>query len=402
MLAASRKLVSPRIRISNLSKNVHRGTGAGGSLGAALLLLIGPVAAPSAQESSSDLERLNARVAEARSEIEEIQSQAESVQEQIASIDDQAAAVRKALEFVREFIRETQAEIAVLQVRIRAKEAIYERLKDDARQVAVELYKGGAADELDVLLAADNLSDLLESLEYMGVAAQDRVRVMIKIRRLELQLSLDRKALEGKLEEARRARDEKVVQAQHLRELKFAKSQRLARLRKAIRAHQREAAAIAARSEAIEQQLAATWSTPDPAPVGGPSTAAPVAAGLSDFTWPLMGAITSGFGARWGGAHTGIDIDGATGNPIIASRSGTVVAATFDAAGYGYHIVIDHGEGYASLYAHASELYASAGQAVTQGQTIAAVGSTGASTGDHLHFEIRANGVPQDPLRYLP
>lgn len=96
-----------------------------------------------------------------------------------------------------------------------------------------------------------------------------------------------------------------------------------------------------------------------------------------------------------------MDIDCVTGNPIRASKAGTVVSASYDSSGYGYHVIIDHGGGLASLYAHASELYVSGGS-VTQGQTIAACGSTGASTGDHLHFEIRVNGSPQDPLAYLP
>lgn len=99
--------------------------------------------------------------------------------------------------------------------------------------------------------------------------------------------------------------------------------------------------------------------------------------------------------------HQGIDIDCVTGDPIRASKSGVVVAATYD-GGYGNHVVIDHGDGFASLYAHNSELHVSGGNSVSQGQTIAACGSTGQSTGDHLHFEIRVNGAPQDPMKYLP
>jgi murein DD-endopeptidase MepM/ murein hydrolase activator NlpD len=122
---------------------------------------------------------------------------------------------------------------------------------------------------------------------------------------------------------------------------------------------------------------------------------------VSGFAWPINGAVTSGFGPRWGGTHSGIDIDCVTGDAIRASKSGSVVSATYD-GGYGYHVVIDHGGGFASLYAHASELNVSGGQSVSQGDTIAACGSTGQSTGDHLHFEVRVNGAPQDPMGYLP
>jgi len=99
--------------------------------------------------------------------------------------------------------------------------------------------------------------------------------------------------------------------------------------------------------------------------------------------------------------HSGIDIDCVTGDAIRASKSGSVVSAAYD-GGYGYHVVIDHGNGFASLYAHNSALSVSGGQNVSQGEVIASCGSTGQSTGDHLHFEIRSSGAPQDPLTYLP
>ncbi|MGH2821142.1 MAG: M23 family metallopeptidase, partial [Actinomycetota bacterium] len=103
----------------------------------------------------------------------------------------------------------------------------------------------------------------------------------------------------------------------------------------------------------------------------------------------------------WGRMHTGIDIDGVTGQAIRASKAGTVLYATYD-GGYGNHVVIDHGGGFATLYGHASALYVHGGESVDQGEAIAAVGCTGSCTGDHLHFEVRVNGAPQDPLGHLP
>lgn len=99
--------------------------------------------------------------------------------------------------------------------------------------------------------------------------------------------------------------------------------------------------------------------------------------------------------------HQGIDIDCVTGRRSGRQKSGTVVSATYD-SGYGYHVIIDHGGGFASLYAHNSALNVSSGQGVSQGEVIAACGSTGQSTGDHLHFEIRVNGAPKDTVRDLP
>lgn len=119
------------------------------------------------------------------------------------------------------------------------------------------------------------------------------------------------------------------------------------------------------------------------------------------FIWPLQGAVTSSFGERWGEAHTGIDIDGAAGDPVVAASSGRVVAAGYF-EGYGNTVVIDHGNGLATLYGHLSLPAVRAGDEVGRGELVGAVGCTGSCTGDHLHFEVRLRGVPVDPLPYLP
>jgi virulence factor Mce-like protein len=119
------------------------------------------------------------------------------------------------------------------------------------------------------------------------------------------------------------------------------------------------------------------------------------------FMWPLEGVITSPFGPRWGRMHTGIDIDGVTGEPVVASADGTVVLAAYY-SGYGNAVIIDHGNGFSTLYGHLSSIDVDTGDVVTQGQLVGAVGCTGNCTGDHLHFEIRIEGTPVDPLPYLP
>ena len=125
------------------------------------------------------------------------------------------------------------------------------------------------------------------------------------------------------------------------------------------------------------------------------------------FVWPVVGRINSRFGWRgdpfsgrrrdW---HTGLDIKGPTGRPIVASKSGVVTYAGW-MSGYGRTVVVDHGGGYTTLYAHCSRLYVRPGSRVKQGQSIAAVGSTGRSTGSHCHFEVRVNGRPVNPLKVL-
>ncbi|AGA69327.1 metalloendopeptidase-like membrane protein [Desulfitobacterium dichloroeliminans LMG P-21439] len=122
---------------------------------------------------------------------------------------------------------------------------------------------------------------------------------------------------------------------------------------------------------------------------------------VSGLSWPLQGGLNSYYGYRWGSFHTGLDIDGNTGDPFVAAISGTVSAAGWS-GGYGNMILIDHGNGVATRYAHASELYVSKGQKVSNGETIGLVGSTGRSTGAHLHFEVITNGDTTNPLSYLP
>lgn len=123
--------------------------------------------------------------------------------------------------------------------------------------------------------------------------------------------------------------------------------------------------------------------------------------GLSGFIWPVSGEITSGFGWRWGQAHRGIDIATNHGTPVGASRAGTVIFTGWN-GGYGTTVIVDHGGGVTSLYAHLSKILVSYGQNVGQGQAIGLVGSTGLSTGPHLHFEISSGGTRIDPTPILP
>jgi murein DD-endopeptidase MepM/ murein hydrolase activator NlpD len=125
--------------------------------------------------------------------------------------------------------------------------------------------------------------------------------------------------------------------------------------------------------------------------------------GRPSITWPAPGPITSPFGG--GRHHPGIDIDGVTGDPVIAAGTGTVVLAGMAPAGYsgyGNVVMIDHGGGISTLYAHLSRVDVTMGQVVQQGQQIGAIGATGMATGDHLHFEVRVANTPVDPLGWLP
>ena len=127
----------------------------------------------------------------------------------------------------------------------------------------------------------------------------------------------------------------------------------------------------------------------------------PVKKATGTFKMPVSGVLTSGFGSRWGTTHKGIDLGAPAGTPVHASDGGVVTFAGWNSGGYGYLVKISHGNGLETYYAHNSSVAVSAGDRVYQGQVISYVGSTGDSTGNHLHFEVRENGSAKNPYNYL-
>jgi murein DD-endopeptidase MepM/ murein hydrolase activator NlpD len=161
--------------------------------------------------------------------------------------------------------------------------------------------------------------------------------------------------------------------------------------------------------EAAEEQLArdsANLAILIQQRLGSDSRNGVVVHGTGQMSYPSDGEITSSFGFRvhpilgYTRFHSGIDFGVDYGSPIRAADSGVVIFAGWY-GGYGQAVIIDHGSSITTLYAHTSELYVSEGQTIQRGQVIAAVGSTGLSTGPHLHFEVRLNGEPVDPMKYL-
>ena len=151
---------------------------------------------------------------------------------------------------------------------------------------------------------------------------------------------------------------------------------------------------------AIQGELAATLAGYGSVPL----PAGPIRPGNgSGLIWPVDGPVVSGFGYRWGRMHEGIDIAVPAGTPIRAAASGTVILqqGESESGGYGNFTCLDHGGGLPTCYAHQSAFAVSSGQSVSQGDVIGYVGCTGHCFGDHLHFEVRVNGAPTDPLGYL-
>lgn len=167
--------------------------------------------------------------------------------------------------------------------------------------------------------------------------------------------------------------------------------------------------AMATENKAIEQfeQGLLNWDIPSVSIPADPPAAPPVlepgSLSSQGFIYPIHGAVlTSGYGPRWGRMHRGIDLAAPTGTPIVAAAPGRVAYAGWNEGGYGYLVEIDHPDGSKTRYAHNSRILVKVGDDVNQGQLISEVGSTGNSTGPHLHFEIHTGKGAINPLAMLP
>lgn len=264
----------------------------------------------------------------------------------------------------------------------------------------LEFYKqGGRGGFLAVFLGVSDTFSLLSRSYYMKQVLQEDKSLFDEIKREKALLESQKSLLE---EEKRKSILLKQQQEEHKRELEQEKRERSALLKeiesKRIE-YERALEELERNSREIEQMLLNLEKTPE----GQKRLATPWRGG---FIYPVRGQLTSRFGMRthpiYGirKMHTGIDLSAPAGTRIKAAAGGVVVFAGWW-GGYGKVVIIDHGGGISTLYAHCSAIYVSNGQKVAQGEVIAEVGSTGLSTGPHLHFEVRKNGKPVDPLSYL-
>lgn len=154
---------------------------------------------------------------------------------------------------------------------------------------------------------------------------------------------------------------------------------------------------------ALERSLQEDLTLPSTSPPGdAPAPAPPGVRTAADFVWPLSGPVTSPFGARNGRLHAGMDIGSPHYQEVVAAADGEVIYAGNTGGSLGKTVVLQHGQGLRTVYAHLSIVIARERDTVRQGQAIGGVGDTGRATGPHLHFEVRKNGVPVNPAAYLP
>jgi murein DD-endopeptidase MepM/ murein hydrolase activator NlpD len=341
---------------------------------------------------------LTSEITDASSRIDALSGDIDVLSAKLAALESDLAAHRSRLARLEAKLREQAATLTRLtQQHLVAQRRLEERL--------VQLYESNETSELEILLQAQSFSDLLEQLDYFQAIGQQDKEIAETIKGLQAQMRVAKaetastKAevaeataiLAQKTEEQRAARAALLARQAALAAARDSKESLLVDVRQQRHADEEDLEKMQAASAAIAEQLAGSGSSSGSGGGGGPSA--------SGFIWPVSGPITSGFGWRWGRMHEGIDIGAPCGTPIRAAASGTIVYAGW-MEGYGNITIIDHGGGMATAYGHQSAIYVGGGS-VSQGQTIGAVGSTGHSTGCHLHFEVRVNGTPVDPLNYL-
>lgn len=307
---------------------------------------------------------------------------------QVAELRNKEATLARELAAKQAELESARARLVELRGRLkRAIEILENRL--------VAIYKTGEPDLLTVVLEADGFDDVLERTEYLERLESQDSSIVDRVREL-------RDEMRRTVETVRAARDEIAQRKQELERTRSELEGRSAALASAraqqretlgsVRVHKQELEGdLTEISKQIEKQLASLGD--------GNLPAGPIRGGSAGFIWPVNGPLTSGFGFRWGRMHEGIDISAPSGTPIRAAKSGEIVLAAYT-GGYGNYTCISHGGGLSTCYAHQTSFARTSGS-ISQGSILGYVGSTGNSTGPHLHFEVRINGSAVDPLGYL-
>ena len=377
------------------------------------------------------LDALNSQITATQEKVDTVTAQVEGVKEEIRGLNKQIKALKKEIDALNVQIDQTNAAINETKAEI-------EQSKDELSRKLKASYMTGNQSTLKIMMGADTLASFLTHLEMMKRTSENDRDAIEGFRALVLELREKRNLLnEQKAEVDAKKTEVEAVRAQTL-EKKAELESRQQELQTAIRSLEKSYSETRSylseldqtsaaytnyiknlekeRAEAdaeIERQIRAYQAqhSSSGSSSGGQMTTGQTYTSNDTWLWPLGGAscyISSGFGNRsasisgWS-FHGGIDITGGGiyGKPVYASRAGTVVTAVWGTTGYGRYVIIDHGDGFSTVYGHCSNLTVSQGQSVSKGQQIANVGSTGNSTGPHLHFEVRYNGEKQNPLNYV-
>ena len=376
----------------------------------ALVLIAGLVlAAPAAGDNSGKLGSVQARIAAARAKEARLTNQISDVTTQIRSLERKVGDVSQKLSILEQ-------DLALHQRRLDRLNELFnfetERLNFLRRQYAnvvrqlnlrmIDIYETRDPTLVEVILASKSFQDVLDQIHYLEAIARQDKRIAAAVagardevhvarertKKIRVRVHSETQVVAVRTQQQRDVKNQLLAKQGSLAGKRKRQKGQLATTREQEQAFIAEANALAAQDANIRGQLAAAQGAGDTTPSS------------SGLIWPVSGPVTSPFGYRWGRLHAGIDIGVPYGTPIHAAASGTVVLAGWN-GGYGNYTCIDHGGGMATCYGHQSSFAVSSGAQVSQGQVIGYVGNTGHSFGAHLHFEVRINGNPVDPLGYL-
>lgn len=352
-----------------------------------LVPIVGSVAGP-----QRDLKNTQQELGQIRERIEAHEARALTLRKDISTLNRLLTRLQIAMSKLDAEIAEVQSQVRTAQARIDDTQSQIDEVEDRATEQAVALYKTGGTDALDALLDADSLAELDTRIEMMGVAARQNTGALIKYGRLRALI----REQSRELFETKSDLDQKLATKSDYRAELDQQRERMASKYAVVedrldnehaRKEQLEGSAKKIRDKILSAQVGAEL-----AELGKSS---------QGFIWPVNGAVVSPFGQRWGRLHAGLDIGAISGQPIAAAAGGVIIYQGTGMQGYGNVIIIDHGGGIATLYAHQSRFAGKSGT-VRQGEVIGYVGCTGSCYGDHLHFEVHVNGSPTDPMGYLP
>ena len=367
------------------------------------------------QAIDSRLARVQAKIAWAQErertlagQIAEVNGQIRGLAQQVGVVSTELGPLERDLALHKEKLDRLTELFQVQTQRFHFYRREYEALIDRLGNRLVDLYERGEPSALEVVFESKSVTDLIDQaqvVESLGaqdtsIAAQvgtakERVKAQREhTKRFRSLVAAELRTIAVRTNQVRALRDRLLASQNQLAAARANKRDALQNVKESKADFLHEAAGLQAASASLAAQIRSaqsTWS------YSAPSDTTPSAAG---FIWPVNGPVTSGFGMRWGRMHEGIDIGVGYGTPIHAAAAGRVVYAGW-MSGYGNLVAIDHGGGISTAYGHQSSIAVSVGQIVAQGETIGYVGCTGHCVGPHLHFEVRINGAPVDPLGYL-
>jgi murein DD-endopeptidase MepM/ murein hydrolase activator NlpD len=371
-----------------------------------LALVVG-LAAPAGAASTTSARKRQADVraakARAAAKLNGLKASDEQLEKAVAALATQVRAQNAKVAAARQAVNVAEAAVKQAETRIATTEAAMTGLQTAVVDRAVSAYVRPQQAALAGLSGAKSLEDASRRMAMQRQVANSDRDVLDELRATKEDLAIERERAGHAREVAakRRASADQQLSAYktNLAEkarLETALDARIKAVTGEIEAHSREDAAIQA---LINSEESARRSAARASRSGGEGDNSRISG--SGLRWPVGGPVTSEFGYRWGRLHAGIDIGAGTGTQIHAAKGGVVIFSGVQ-GGYGNVVIVDHGGGLSTLYGHMSRRAASDGADVETGDLLGYVGSTGHSTGPHLHFETRVGGSPQNPRRYLP